>query len=160
MNRKRRLYVELKRPFKNIKLLNWVYYNKAEAKETIIKELAWRDYGGKHYESIFTRFYQGYILPEKFNIDKRKAHLSNLVFSGQITKEEALRELKEPMYAEDQKRADYDFVLKKLGLTHEQFQKYLSEPPVSHKFYGLSKPYSEYYPILKLIKPFRKALGI
>ena len=160
MDRKKRLYTELRRPFKNIKLLNWTPYNKAEAKATIIKELLWRDYGGKHYESIFTRFYQGHILPVKFNIDKRKAHLSNLIFSGQVSKEQALAELNEPMYEEKQKNQDYEFVLKKLGFSEEVFHKYLSAPPVPHQFYGLSKPYSEYYPILKLIKPFRKTMGI
>jgi hypothetical protein len=73
---------------------------KSEAKKAIIEELGWRDYGGKHYESVFTRFYQGYILAKKFNIDKRKAHLSNLIFSGQITKQEALEELALPAYPE------------------------------------------------------------
>jgi hypothetical protein len=59
-----------------VHLLNCVDYNKEEAKELIQRELGWRDYGGKHYESIWTRFYQGHILPRKFGIDKRKAHLS------------------------------------------------------------------------------------
>src|SRR5580698_9252449 len=82
-----------------ISILNYVPYNKQEIKELIKKELDWRDYGGKHYESMFTKFYQAYILPEKFHIDKRKAHLSTLVCSGQITKEEALRELEQPLYS-------------------------------------------------------------
>ena len=68
-------------------------YNKKEALEVIKKELDWQDYGGKHFESIFTRFYQGYILPNKFNVDKRRAHLSNLVLSGQISRDEALAEM-------------------------------------------------------------------
>jgi hypothetical protein len=54
--------------------LNWIDYHKDRAKETIIREMGWRDYGGKHYESVFTRFYQGYVLPVKYGIDKRKAH--------------------------------------------------------------------------------------
>lgn len=160
LSRKRRLYIEWQRPFENIKMLNWVPYDKAAAKKTIIKELEWRDYGGKHYESVFTRFYQGYILPEKFGIDKRKAHLSNLIFSGQITKEQALAELATPMYDARQQQEDYDFVLKKLNFTHEGFQQYLKQPAVPHSFYGLGKSYSDYYPILKLAKPFRRILGI
>jgi N-acetyl sugar amidotransferase len=156
LSRKRRLYIELNRPFENVKMLNWVEYNKAEAKKTIISELEWRDYGGKHYESVFTRFYQGYILPKKFGIDKRKAHLSNLIFSGQLSKQEALRELEEPIYPETQLKEDYDFVLKKLGFTHEAFEDYLAQPAVPHSAYGFAKPYSEYFPVLKLLKPFRK----
>ncbi len=79
---------------KYISPLNYIEYDKKKVKEIIMKEYGWRDYGGKHYESVFTRFYQGYILPEKFKVDKRKAHLSNLIFSGQLTMEEALLELK------------------------------------------------------------------
>lgn len=84
-------------PFTSWPILDYINYVKDEAKELIQKKLEWRDYGGKHYESIFTRFYQGFILPTKFNVDKRKAHLSNLIFSGQLTKEEALNELDKPM---------------------------------------------------------------
>ncbi|MBK7087805.1 MAG: hypothetical protein IPH56_02465 [Chitinophagaceae bacterium] len=81
-----------------------------KVKRLIQDEFGWRDYGGKHYESIWTRFYQGYILPEKFKIDKRKAHLSDLIFSGQITKHEALAEMQQPIYNETQLKEDYDFV--------------------------------------------------
>ena len=159
MSRRRRLYIELHRPFKNIQLLNWLPYNKSEAKNTIIKELEWRDYGGKHYESIFTRFYQGYILPNKFHIDKRKAHLSNLIFSGQITKEEALEELRQPIYDDKQQREDYDFVIKKLGMTEDQFSLYMAKEPIPHKNYGLSKPYADYFPLLRFAKPFTKFIS-
>ena len=77
-------------------ILNYVNYNKAEAKELLIKELGWRDYGGKHYESIFTRFFHAYYLPEKFGYDLRKSYLSALVCSGQITRQEALEEISKP----------------------------------------------------------------
>merc|ERR1711907_469334 len=98
--------------------------------------LEWRDYGGKHYESIFTRFYQGFILPTKFNVDKRKAHLSNLIFSGQLTKEEALNELDKPMYDENQLKQDFEFVIKKLGFSKEEFEEYLERPAKPHSIYG------------------------
>ena len=65
-------------------LLDLVPYVKADVKKLITEKLGWKDYGGKHYESIWTRFYQGYILPKKFGIDKRKAHYSNLICSGQM----------------------------------------------------------------------------
>ena len=62
--------------------LNYLEYDKAKAKDQLIKEYGWKDYGGKHYESIFTRFYQGFVLVEKYGYDKRKAHLSTLINSG------------------------------------------------------------------------------
>jgi hypothetical protein len=71
---------------KILKPLNFINYKKSEVKSLIAEKLGWIDYGGKHYESVFTRFYEDYILPEKFKVDKRKAHLSNLIFSGQLTK--------------------------------------------------------------------------
>jgi len=71
--------------------LNYVSYIKSQAKQVLINELGWIDYGGKHYESIFTRFYQGYILPRKFHVDKRRAHFSTLINSGQMTREQALK---------------------------------------------------------------------
>jgi hypothetical protein len=81
----------------------------------------WKDYGGKHYESIFTRFYQGYILPQKFKVDKRKAHLSNLIFSGQMSKEEAIEELKQPIYPEQLFRVDYELPLSLIKTFHDPF---------------------------------------
>jgi len=134
--------------------LNYIPYNKAEVKEVIKKELEWRDYGGKHYESVFTRFYQGYILPAKFSIDKRKAHLSTLIFSGQITKQEALESLKEPIYDQKTFEGDYEFVLKKLGLSHSDFQDYINQPRREHREFGFEASLFQRYPILRPFKPF------
>jgi N-acetyl sugar amidotransferase len=77
----------------NIPLLYYIDYNNNQVVNLLKTELGWKDYEGKHFENVFTRFYQGYVLPQKFGIDKRKAHLSNLIFSGQLSKEEALSEL-------------------------------------------------------------------
>lgn len=118
---------------KPISILNYVPYNKQHVKEVITKELDWRDYGGKHYESIFTKFYQAYILPEKFKIDKRKAHLSTLICSGQMTREAALEELKSPLYPPDELAQDKTFVLKKLGLTQAEFATIMNTPRKSHQ---------------------------
>jgi len=133
----RRIFAREK-PFKNWLLLNYMDYNKAQAKKTIQEQLNWRDYGGKHYESVFTRFYQGYILPVKFKIDKRKAHLSNLIFSGQLTKAEAIAELEKPIYPEETFNKDYEFVLKKLGFTKAEFDAYLKTPGVPHMNFNMS----------------------
>jgi N-acetyl sugar amidotransferase len=120
------------------KPLNLLSYNKIEVKQIIEKELNWIDYGGKHYESVFTRFYQGYILPAKFKVDKRKAHLSNLIFSGQLNKDEAIKELENQIYSKELFTKDFDFVLKKLNLTTESFQKYINAPIISHQKFSLS----------------------
>jgi N-acetyl sugar amidotransferase len=119
-------------PAETVFLLNLLDYDKKKAKQEIIDKLEWRDYGGKHYESVFTRFYQGYILPKKFGIDKRKAHLTNLICSGQITREAAIKELEAPIYDPDQLRADYDFALKKLGFSEQDFEEYINTPGRPH----------------------------
>ncbi len=134
-------------------LLNYIDYNKAKAKEIISEKLLWRDYGGKHYESVFTRFYQGHILPAKFKVDKRKAHLSNLIFSGQITKQEALDELENPPYPEQMFKQDYDFVIKKLGMTKGEFEDYIKTPPVPHSSFRLNQTIYDEFPFLRLFKP-------
>ena len=133
--------------------LNYVRYNKKEVIKILEEELGWRNYGGKHYESVFTRFYQGYILPKKFGVDKRKAHLSNLICSGQITKEEALEELKKPIYPPELEQQDYEFVIKKLGFTKEEFEEYLKRPRREHTEFKTERPIYEMYPILKPLKP-------
>ncbi len=134
--------------------LNLIPYIKAEAKNELQEQLGWRDYGGKHYESVFTRFYQGYILPKKFKIDKRKAHLSNLICSGQMTRAEALEELAKPIYEENLLRTDYDFVLKKLELSPLQFEKIMSAPPKKHTAYPVEREIYDRVPALKIVKPF------
>jgi N-acetyl sugar amidotransferase len=120
-------------------LLDLVGYNKSVAKSAVQQELNWKDYGGKHYESIFTRFYQGYYLPVKFNIDKRKAHLSNLILSGQLTRNEALLELQKPTYSEKDQLDDLDYVLKKLGFTKAEWDQIMSSPVVPHDAFDNEK---------------------
>lgn len=148
---RRRLVARLK-PFHSWPLLNYVDYNKEMVKKLISLELGWRDYGGKHYESVFTRFYQGYILPNKFKVDKRKAHLSNLIFSHQLTKEEALKELVKPIYPIHLLQTDKEFVCKKLGISREELQIYINTPAKMHSEYALSISLFDEYPILKPFK--------
>ena len=135
-------------------MLNMIDYNKKDIKQLIQDELGWRDYGGKHYESIFTRFYQGYVLPTKFKIDKRKAHLSTLICSNQITRDEAIVELAKPVYNEEQLITDKEFVLKKLNFTEEYFEELMNLPIRSHYDFKVGKDsIYDIYPILKIIKP-------
>lgn len=144
-------------PIKFHSLLDLVPYVKSEVKKIIASELDWKDYGGKHYESIWTRFYQGYILPKKFKIDKRKAHLSNLICSGQISRKQALEEMKEEIYNPDQLKSDFAFVLKKLDLSEKEFEEYINQPRMEHTEFDYIKPVEVRYPFLKLAKKsFRK----
>lgn len=133
-------------------ILNYVPYNKARVKQQIMDDLGWRDYGGKHYESIFTRFYQGYILPTKFGIDKRRAHLSDLIFSGQITRDEALTELQKPVYDPDQLKIDREFVLKKLGISHDEFEELMRLAPRRHEEFETERGLFETYPVLSPLR--------
>jgi N-acetyl sugar amidotransferase len=112
-----------------VDILNYLDYRKADALELLQKDLGWRYYGGKHYESIYTRFYQGYILPRKFGFDKRKMHLSSLICSGEITRERALAELAEPPYPEALQKSDREYVAKKLGVAEAEFDEIMRAPP-------------------------------
>lgn len=121
--------------FSNIGILDYVAFSKADVMEVLTNRLGWRDYGGKHYESIYTRFFQSYILPVKFGIDKRKAHLSVLVLTGQMTRKEAVERLAEPTAPADMIRDDREFVLQKLGLTEAEFDAIMKAPIKSYRDY-------------------------
>lgn len=133
-------------------LLDFYEYDKQRAKNVIQENLNWRDYGGKHYESIITRFYQGYILDKKFGIDKRKAHLSSLILSNQLTKEEALLELKKPLLEDEILKQDLEYVPKKLGLSNEEFNTIMQAKPKSHFDYKTDKKFRDF--LFKINKAF------
>lgn len=127
-------YIFVKK-IRQIPFLNHIEYNKHEAKKMLMQEIGWRDYGGKHYESVWTRFFQGYYLPTKFGYDKRRAHLSTLICSGQTTREEAFEEMKKPPYDAELLRQDMQFVLKKFGLMQAEFDAIIHTPSKEAKDY-------------------------
>jgi N-acetyl sugar amidotransferase len=127
-------YTFVKR-FRFIPILNYFHYAKEDAKKMLAAELGWRDYGGKHHDSIYTRFYQAYVTQRKFHFDKRRVHLSNLICSGQMTREEALHQMNQDPYPRNQIIEDEQFVLKKLGLSKDEFEAIMDLPIVSHKDY-------------------------
>jgi N-acetyl sugar amidotransferase len=153
----RYFYYAVVRGIKYVPILNYFDYNKAEAKALIQRELGWRDYGGKHYESVFTRFFQAYILPEKFKMDKRRPHLSSLICSGQMSRDAALQELKKPAYPPELFREDYELFLKKMRLTAPQFDKIMKTAPrpssdYAHGFFSKNRTWI--IPIVKsIVKP-------
>jgi N-acetyl sugar amidotransferase len=147
-------YVFFKR-IKYIPILNFVEYDKNEAMDIIQNELEWVYYGGKHYESIYTRFYQSYILPEKYGVDKRKAHLSTLIMSGQLKREDAIGELQQETYPKDLMEEDKEYVIKKLGLNEDEFNEIMKLPIRSYKEYPNS---SFFYQRLSFIVKLAKQL--
>lgn len=128
-----------------IRLLNYVNYNKAEAKRLLVRELDWQDYGGKHCENILTRFAQSYMLPVKFNIDKRKYHLSSLIRSGQMTREQALKELELPPYEYEKFVKDKATILSFFEMSEQEFDRIMLLPIRKHiefKCGNALKPYA------------------
>jgi len=140
------IYYPLIRGLKIEKPLNYIDYHKDKAKEILMKEIDWRDYGGKHHESVFTKFFQSYWLPTKFGYDKRKAHLSSMILAGQITREEALKELEKPAYDLSKLDEDMEYLSKKLGLSVNEFKEIMSQPnkyftdyPNEYRWYQLAR---------------------
>jgi len=88
---------------KRIDILDYYPFKKGLALDVLQEKYDWREYGGKHYESLFTAFYQAYILPKKFGVDKRISHLSSLIRNGEISRADALVELSAPIFPTDRK---------------------------------------------------------
>ena len=148
-------YYTLVRRIKVVAILNYLEYNKAEALTLLQEKLGWQYYGGKHYESVYTRFYQGYILPRQHKIDKRIAHLSALISSGQISRTEALAEMQQNAYI-DGGLADDDkiYVRKKLGFQPAEFEAMLGSD--SKNFRDYPNSYAFVVQLKKLVNAFRK----
>jgi hypothetical protein len=123
-----------------VPFLNFFPYNKFEALRVLEEEYGFKPYPYKHYESIFTRFYQGYILPVKFNVDKRKLHFSTLIVSGQMTREQDLEGLRGVAYpTEKMLEADKQYFLKKMEWSETQLDDYLKRQEKPHSDYPTEK---------------------
>lgn len=120
-----------------VPFLDYLDYRKEAALETLESQYGYQRYPYKHYESVFTRFYQGYILPKKFNVDKRRVHLSGLIVTGQMTREIALDLLKSDPYVDEfELNRDKDYFLTKMGWEESKLMDYLARPGVPHERYG------------------------
>lgn len=108
--------------------LDYVVYNKAEAEDLLHEKYGWTKYENKHYENVFTRFFEGYYLPHKFGFDTRKNVLSNQILAGTMTREEALQILEKPSYDPDLMVQDREYVAKKLGITVQEFDEIIESP--------------------------------
>ena len=146
------LYYEYFSKIKRIRYLDTIEYSKEKALDYLIDKYDYTPYPYKHYESIFTRFYQGYILPNKFNIDKRKIHLSTLIMTGQLTRREALMKLNESPYPdEEQLLVDLNYVLNKLDFDKTDFYNYMQRNPQSHYKYKTDKSFRNFLILSKRI---------
>ena len=134
-----------------IRRINWVHFldlfnfNKSNSLDILEKDYGYKRYPYKHYESIFTRFYQGYILPQKFGVDKRKMHLSNLIVSGQMTREEALNQINQiPYPSHEDLENDIKYFLKKMDWSEDDLKSYIKRKPIPHDFYKSEKKLWEF----------------
>ena len=135
------LYYLFAKQIKEVRLMELIDYKKNEVDQILQNELSWEYYGGHHHENTFTKFFQSYYLPEKFNIDKRKTELSALVRSNQMTRSEALNIIRKNAYEYDQRVIDY--TINKLGLTTAEFEQIMTSDNQSH---------DDYPTLLKIIK--------
>lgn len=149
----RKKYFEKLLGIRIIPLLNMVPYNKEAAIQVLQQELNWQHPGGKHFESLFTRLYQTYILPVKFRVDKRKAHLSNLIQSGQLSRGEALSALAAEIISPEALDTDMHRVLDKLDLSQEEFRRLMNIPPKCHDDYPC------YFPGYSFLRAVKNAIG-
>jgi hypothetical protein len=128
-------YYRFIKGIKWISVLNYIAYDKEEAKKEIMEAIGWKDYGAKHYESNYTKIFQAYILPTKFGFDKRKAHLSSLICAGQMTRERALEIIQEPLYNPDALEKDIYYLVNKFGITRGEFDAIMKLPPKKYMDY-------------------------
>lgn len=121
-------YFPFIKKMKTVRPLNFMPYNKDLAIKELEEKADWRSYGRKHGESIFTKLFQNHYLPEKFGFDKRLPHFSSLVVSRQMTRDEALKELEKPLYDPKELEIDISYFCKKLRISEEDYQAYLTAP--------------------------------
>jgi len=145
------------RRIRNYRILNDADFNPIIAKQELIKDYGWKDYGGKHHESVFTRFYQAHYLPEKFGFDKRRIHASSLIVSGLLTREDALLKLEEPLYNSDMLRKDRKYFLNKLDISNEEWAQIMKQKLVPHVDYPTNIYWKKY---LQKLKVFIEGKGI
>tara|TARA_B110000008_G_C16774165_1_gene485838 strand:- start:323 stop:760 length:438 start_codon:yes stop_codon:yes gene_type:complete len=122
-----------------IKPLNFMPYVKSECMSFMEAEYGWKPYPQKHFESRFTRFFEGYWLPNRFQFDMRRVDLSSLILTNQVTRSEAIEELKKPSYDLEMIEEDYKYIAKKLGITPDKLRSYETMPKKYYYDYRNSK---------------------
>ncbi|MDG2061506.1 MAG: N-acetyl sugar amidotransferase [SAR86 cluster bacterium] len=129
------IYYKFIRRIKIVYLLNYLPFNKSKAISELEEKVGWKNYGGKHHESVYTRFVQSYLQPVKFDLDYRKATFSSQICNGEISREEALIDLKKVPFNQETLRSDKEYVSKKLGISYEDLENIIRAKPKSYKDY-------------------------
>ncbi|RUO37303.1 LPS biosynthesis protein [Aliidiomarina shirensis] len=130
-----KVYLRYIRKVQVVKPLNYFPYIKEQAMQDLADEYGWIPYPQKHFESRFTKFYEGYWLPKKFGYDTRKVQYSSLILTGQMTREEALEKLKKPVISDADAKHDFEYIATKLGISVEELQKYFDQPNKTYRDY-------------------------
>lgn len=117
-----KIYYRYVRGIRVVKPLNCVPYVKEDAMNLLVERFGWQRYAHKHYESRFTRFYEGYWLPTKFGYDKRRAHFSSLILTGQLKRDEALAKIAIPAYDAATIADDFQYIAAKLDISTDELQ--------------------------------------
>lgn len=146
---KYKLYYRFIKGVRVIKPLNHFHYIKDEAMNELVKKYGWQKYPHKHYESRFTRYYEGYWLPTKFGYQKHRAHYSSLILTGQMTREDAIERISKPAYDKDTIMQDFDYIAKKLEISVNELHDLMV---------GENKTYRDYKSRMRLIKIGTKIL--
>lgn len=143
------IWYPLIKKMKVLRPLNFMHYNKHEALAELREVTGYKSYPRKHGESHFTKWFQNYYLPTKFNIDKRLPHFSSLIVSGQMTRAEVLKKLEEPLYDPLELEKDTDYICKKLRISRQEMESLISAKP--HNYSDFSN-WDKYYNFLRFIK--------
>jgi N-acetyl sugar amidotransferase len=120
--------------------LNYFPYVKSDAMKLLAERFGWQPYPQKHFESRFTRFYEGYWLPTKFGFDTRRVQFSSLILTRQMTRDEALEKLKQPAYDPERLAQDFEYIATKLAITTEELRRYHDQPNKSFRDYRSQEP--------------------
>lgn len=131
-----KVYLRYIRGVQVVKPLNFLPYTKAHACKILADNYGWRPYQQKHFESRFTRFYEGYWLTTRFGYDTRRVQFSSLIQTGQMTREEALKQLRQPAYDPATIDEDFEYVATKLGISVQELRGYHEMPLKTYKDYS------------------------
>jgi N-acetyl sugar amidotransferase len=131
--------------------LNYIDYNKDDARAFLIEHYGWQDYGGKHHESTITAFWQSYAMPTKYNMDYRRATFSSQICNNQITREEAIEKLKSISYDDESIDQQKAYVAKKYKISLEELEGFLVKPPKTYKDFPNQKKLIDFFYNLYLL---------
>jgi N-acetyl sugar amidotransferase len=123
-----KIYLRYIRRIRVVRPLNYRAYIKTDAVRLLEKEYGWKPYPQKHFESRFTKFYESFWLPERFGFDPRRVQLSSLILTGQITRDEALKQLEKPAYDPTTIQQEFKYIATKLGISDDELSHYFTMP--------------------------------